>query len=208
MARTPDCDLGNKDVLYDLPLDELFVVEGTSSKIYDLRDKSGNRIHNATRFALEDVFIYEYDTSKRFDREALVGHCGHVNIFRKSDNINFERLLPGETSIWIGKVFEYNDSKGRGMRRSLKLFVDSNISGTIKKIEARMRALSNEWETTSDPDKEIRLQGTEKRLDRFVNVLENYHFIPWISKPEGFDRVRQVTEMIHSVRRLIHSPQA
>lgn len=191
-------DREKRPFLYELPLNTLFIAEGTFAASYDMRKE------HVMRMTLTDVVFFPYDTATRFEALPALGVIQEVNVVRKRDNTQF--LKEGERIRFICKVEPYRSISGSGAgRRGLKLFVDTPVEKQVLDIERRVRSINTLWETLSEDDLTTRMGSIKKAMGRLTSVSVEYMFIPTITKGELEGRLEAAKRELKSIQ---NRPQA
>lgn len=186
-------DRTKRPFLYELPLDTLFIAEGTFAASYDMRKE------HVVRMTLTDVVFFDYRTDVRFDQLPALGMIQEVNVVRKRDNTQF--LKEGERIRFICKVDPYRSISGSGAgRRGLKLFVDTPVEKQVLDIERRIRSLNTLWETLDEVDLAKRLPSIQKAMARLMSVSAGYMFIPLITQKELDDRLGAAKSELSAIK--------
>ena len=175
-------DREKRPFLYELPLDTLFIAEGTFAASYDMKKE------HVVRMTLIDVVFFDYRTDVRFEALPALGVIQEVNVVRKRDNTQF--LKEGERVRFICRVEPYRSISGSGAgRRGLKLFIDTPVEKQVLDIERRVRSINTLWETLSEEDVTTRMGSISKAMARLTSVSTGYMFIPTITQRELDDRL-------------------
>ena len=175
---------GRRDI-DNLDQDALYLIEGTFSGFY-----STDRDH-VSRIALREVFIREYDTSRRLQDLPVVGICDHINSIRKNSGLEYSKLREGERCDFIGKPMTYESSAHGGKTKyTFKLFRGTNVHQELVTVEKRIRNCVSSWDSTELDKVSSHLERTKKLTERLVDVLANNKMmIPYITSQEATKRV-------------------
>ena len=191
-------DKGDRDSLYFLPTDTMFIVEGTFEATYDLPRK------DLVRITLSEVLIRKYDRNIHWEQCPVVGMAGHVNAIRKRHNANFTKVDKGTRIQLLGMVKEYGSRNSRGAdgvdRRTLKIFADSNIPKMLADVCKRIQSLETNFDDFDSDAIHKQLSNTEKLLVTLEEKVENHDFVPRLPLTFVKDKCGEVREKLEEIK--------
>jgi len=176
-----------RELLFDLEVNDLYLIEAVLAKEWaTFKDTN-------VRLTFEDVLIREYRTDRPFSQLPVISFCKHFNSIRKKDGLEYSNFKEGETCFFIGKLLQYTSIKAPGTeRRTIKLFRDPNLPKSIEDCESRIRRINSTLESIPVSDIPVRVNKTEKMIQRCEDILKDFLHIPWISDQDARTRITKM----------------
>ena len=173
----------NRESLWSLDQDTLYIVEGVPSKgkkydgtisaVYETRND------REIRFAIKDVLVRRYDKNVALDASPVVAIADHLNCIRPKRNTERMRLDGDERLFFIGKPKVYYTEKMPDGAITMNLYADINIAERVIDLHKRIRLLNTEWNTTNPREVPIRVNKTQKLIEDLERYIADYFYVPW-----------------------------
>jgi len=165
--------------LFELSLDDLYVVSGTYGGNRDFRYKE-----DVGQYLLQNVEVRPYDTSTRYEDLPVLATCEYLQCIRKKQGMEHYKLTEGNTYHFIGKLYSYERNIEGLERRSFKIFRDSGVGKELGKCEKRIRNLEVSWMSINNEERLVRISVTQRIVERVQTILEDWMFLAFKTKKE------------------------
>ena len=189
---------GHKDreTLWSLNPDELYIVSGRPSGVYETNKQTN------IRFALKDVIVRKLDKEVSVADSPAVAFADHINCFRKIEGMDYVDLETDKEIFFLGTREIYTTRFDSTERVSLKLFRDVDVRRSLSELYRRTRNLETQWASLDPDTRSSRLGRTEKDLSRLESVIATYNYIPWLTQDAIKGHLQTITNKIKDQHKL------